>query len=71
VGTEAAQQVRQVRNLPGVAIPTTLVYALRVVPTEAAKLNLDFGVAQVAGQIAPGVDVKARSQFGFGISYGF
>jgi hypothetical protein len=71
VGTEAAQQVRQVRNLPGVAIPTTLVYAVRVVPTEAAKLNLDFGVAQVAGKIAPGVDVRARSQFGFGISYGF
>jgi len=69
--SEAAQQVPQVRNLPGVIVPTTLVYAVRIVPTEAAKLNIDFGVAQVAGKIAPGVDVKSRNQFGMGISYGF
>jgi hypothetical protein len=60
-----------VLNLPGSDMPTTVVYAARVVPSSKMKLNLDFGVAQAAGQILPGVDVKARFQFAMGVSYGF
>lgn len=52
-------------------IPTTLTYCVRVIPTSKHKLNFDFGIAQVAGQIAPGVDLKARHQAGFQVSYGF
>jgi hypothetical protein len=35
------------------------------------KLNFDFGVAQVAGKIMPGVDLKLRAQFVAAVSYGF
>jgi hypothetical protein len=35
------------------------------------KLNFDFGIAQAAGKVAPGIDLKARHQFGLGVSYGF
>ncbi len=70
-GSEFAQQPRQVQNLPGATVPTTITYAARIVPLpERAKLNIDFGVAQAAGKILPGVDLKARHQFAFGISYG-
>lgn len=70
-GTEAAQQPHHPLNFPSLNIPTTLTYCMRVIPSSKFKLNLDFGVAQLAGNVAPGVDLKARHQIGMQISYGF
>ena len=69
-GSEFAQQPREVRNLPGAVVPTTITYAARIVPRPESKFNIDFGVAQAAGWILPGVNLKARHQFALGISYG-
>ena len=70
-GSEFAQQPRQVQNLPGADVPTTITYAARIVPLpEKSKFNIDFGVAQAAGRVLPGVDLKVRHQFALGISYG-
>ena len=70
-GSEFAQQPREVQNLPGTIVPTTITYVTRIVPLpERAKFNIDFGVAQAAGKILPGVDLKVRHQFALGISYG-
>jgi hypothetical protein len=70
-GSEFAQQPREVQNLPGAIVPTTITYAARIVPLpERAKFNIDFGVAQAAGKILPGVDLQVRHQFALGISYG-
>jgi hypothetical protein len=52
-------------------VPTTITYAARLVPSEKSKFNVDFGVAQAAGKILPGVDLSARHQFALGVSYGF
>jgi hypothetical protein len=52
-------------------IPTSVDYAVRFVPSPKHKLNIDFGILQAAGRIAPGVDLKARARAAFGISYGF
>jgi Protein of unknown function (DUF3034) len=81
LGSEFMQQPRSIEGLPGAVVPTTLTYAVRVIPSgalplhgwgvETPKLTLDFGVAQAAGTIMPGVDLQARHQFAFGISYGF
>jgi hypothetical protein len=68
--SEFAQQPRDVRNLPGAIVPTTLTYAARIVPFAEHKFNIDFGVAQAAGHILPGVDLHARHQFALGVSYG-
>jgi hypothetical protein len=70
LGSEFAQQPRDVRNLLGAIVPTTLTYAARIVPFAKSKFNIDFGIAQAAGKILPGVDLKARHQFALGISYG-
>ena len=70
-GSEFAQQPRYIKDLPGATVPTTLTYFVRIVPVPEKPFNLDFGVAQAAGKIAPGVDVKARAQFAMGISYRF
>jgi hypothetical protein len=70
-GSEFAQQPREVQNLPGAIVPTTITYAARIVPLpERSKFNVDFGVAQAAGWILPGVNLQARHQFALGISYG-
>jgi hypothetical protein len=47
--------------VPSGALP---IYARGV---ETPKLTLDFGPAQAAGNIAPGVDLQARRQFAFGV----
>jgi Protein of unknown function (DUF3034) len=59
-------------------IPTSEVYAVRVVPSPKTKLNFDFGVLQAAVNIGasptlPSVDVnlKARARVAFALSYGF
>jgi hypothetical protein len=58
-------------------IPTSLSYFVRIVPhLEGGPLQVDLAVAQAAGKIVniPTVaqlDVKARAQFGMGISYHF
>jgi hypothetical protein len=44
---------------------------MRVVPLKERKLNVDLGVAQIAGQIMPGVNLRARAQVGVQVSYGF
>ncbi|HVJ05055.1 MAG TPA: hypothetical protein VM578_05250 [Candidatus Saccharimonadales bacterium] len=73
LGSEVSQQPRYVEGLgTGATIPTSLGYFVRVVPhLEGAPLQLDLGVAQLAGKIAPGVDLQARARVGMGISYHF
>jgi hypothetical protein len=81
LGSEFLQQPRRVENLPGPVVPTTITYAIRIVPAgalplhnwnvETPKLTIDLGVAQAAGNVAPGVNLHARHQFALGISYGF
>jgi hypothetical protein len=80
LGSEALQEPRHVEGLPGIVIPTTLTYAVRIVPggalpmhgwgVESPRLTIDFGVAQAAGEVAPGINLQARHQFAMGITYG-
>lgn len=77
LASEAAQQPKTIKltasngsTSANFDIPTSVDYAIRIVPSPEHKLNLDFGVLQAAGRIAPGVDLQARARFAFGISYG-
>lgn len=71
LGAEIAQQPRHPDQLPTAVIRTAFVYALRVVPSPKLKLNVDFGVLEGPGQIATGVDLKAKDCPGGAISYSF
>jgi hypothetical protein len=68
---ELSQQPQHPDQLSAAVIPTTITYAVRLSPAPESKLNIDFGVAQIAGKIARGVDLQARSRLGLQISYGF
>jgi len=70
-GSEVLQEPHHVEGLPGAVIPSTLTYFARVIPRAETHLNVDFGVAQLANRIMPGVELKARSQFATGVSYRF
>ena len=70
-GSEVLQEPHHLKGLPGATMPTTLTYFARVTPRSELPLNIDFGVAQVANRIAPGVALHAREQFALGISYRF
>jgi hypothetical protein len=52
-------------------IPTSLTYCTRIVPSPKHKINVDFGVAQIAGTIAPGINLKARHTWGTQLTYAF
>ena len=81
LGSEFLQEPRRVDGLPGVIVPSTITYAVRIVPAgalplhgwgvESPRLTIDLGVLQAAGSVAPGVNLQARHQFALGISYGF
>jgi hypothetical protein len=78
LASEAAQQPQTIKstNAAGVSsgvfdIPTSVDYAVRIVPSPKHKINIDFGILQAAGRIAPGVNLQARARAAFGISYGF
>ncbi|HEX4075427.1 MAG TPA: hypothetical protein VHX49_08520 [Candidatus Acidoferrales bacterium] len=74
VGSEALQEPHHIQGLltpVAATLPTTLTYFVRVLPPGKIPLNVDFGVAQIANRILPGVALDARSQFAFGISYKF
>lgn len=83
LASEFAQQPRNIEGLPGAVVPTTITYAIRIVPAgmspsqhhgwgeESPRLNIDIGIAQAAGNILPSVNLHARHQFALGISYGF
>jgi hypothetical protein len=83
-GSEAAMQphhpygytsFKDMGGLP-LNIPTTLTYCTRIVPTPKYKLNIDFGVAQVAGRIFNNgagtvVDLQARHSWGSQVTWAF
>jgi hypothetical protein len=81
LGSEVLQQPRRIQDLPTAVVPTTITYAVRIIPTgalplrgwgvESPRLTIDLGVAQVASNILPGVNLEARHQFALGVSYGF
>lgn len=59
-------------------IPTSEVYAVRVLPFHQHKFNADFGVLQAAGHIRASptlpslpVNLNARARFAMGLSYAF
>jgi len=71
LASEISQQRNHPQGLPAASIPTTVDYAVRIVPVKGTKLNVDLGVAQIAGKIQPGIDLQARARFVAAVSYGF
>lgn len=71
LASEASQQPHHPVNFGTLNIPTTLTYAARVIPSPKHHLNFDVGVAQIAGQASPEVNLKARHQFAAQMSWGF
>ena len=81
LASEVLQEPRRVQGVPGIDLPTTLTYAVRIVPggalplhgwgVESPRLTIDLGVAQAAGTVEPGLNLQARHQFALGVSYGF
>lgn len=81
LGSEFLQEPRSVQGLPGAVIPTTITYAIRIVPAwaslfhgwrvESPKLTVDLGMAQVAGKYHARREPAVTASIRLGISYGF
>lgn len=76
LASEVSQQPQHIKvgQASALDIPTSEVYAVRIVPLPKYKLNIDAGVLHAAGNVSsPGVplNLNARARVAFGISYGF
>jgi hypothetical protein len=76
VGSEVSQQPQRIKvgQASALDIPTSEVYAVRIVPLPKYKLNIDAGVLHAGGNVSsPGapLNLDARARVAFGISYGF
>lgn len=76
VGSEVSQQPRRIKAGAAEAldIPTSEVYAVRIVPSPKHKLNVDGGVLHAGSNVAGGgvpLNLNARARVAFGVSYGF
>lgn len=70
IGSEFVQQPESIQDLPGARLPTTRSYFARVLPP-GVPINIDIAVVRAAGRLMAGVDLKAETRFGLGISYRF
>lgn len=70
-GAEVAQQPRELKEIPGPMIPTTLAYSVRVQPGGDTPLHFDFGLMQLGGNLGSGLNLQAGHQFTMGASYRF
>ena len=71
LGAEFAQQPRQLKEIPGVVIPTTLSYVARWRANGESPLTLEVGVVQLGGNLGSGFDMEARHQVVLGAGYRF
>ena len=71
LGTEFASQPRQMKEVPGVVVPTSLAYLARWSSASDHPLTLELGMMQLGNNLAPGIDLEARHQAVIGINYHF
>ena len=71
LGAEFARQPRQLKEVPGTVVPTTLSYLARWRPGNDVPLTLELGLVQLGNNLGAGFDMEARHQIVLGASYHF
>lgn len=71
LGAEFARQPRQLKEVPGVVIPTSLSYIARWHPASDLPLTFELGFVQFGNNLGSGFDLEARHQVVLGIGYHF
>jgi len=71
LGAEFARQPRQLKEVPGTVVPTTLSYMIRWRPGSDVPLTLELGLVHLGNNLGAGFDMDARHQLIVGASYHF
>jgi hypothetical protein len=71
LGAEFAQQPRELKEVPGPVVPTTLSYLARWQSASDRPLTVELGLAQLGGNLTPSYDLEARHQVVLGVGYHF
>ncbi len=71
LGSEFARQPRQLKEVPGVIVPTSLSYVARWSSGSDRPLAVEVGVVQLGGNLASAFDMEARHQVVLGLGYHF
>ena len=71
LGAEFARQSRQLKEVPGVVMPTSLSYVARWHPGSDLPVTLELGFVQLGNNLGSGFDLEARHQAVVGIGYHF
>ena len=71
LGAEFARQPRQLKEVPGTVVPTSLSYLARWQPGSDVPLTLELGMMQLGNNLGKGFDIEARHQLIIGANYRF
>jgi hypothetical protein len=71
LGGEFLQQPAHLDGFPLAEMPSTVSLFARVFPNSSGRFNLDLAVVRIAGEVAPGLDLKAENRLAAGGSFRF
>lgn len=66
---EIDQEPEQIKYVPGVTVPTDLIYAVRISRAPDARWSFDIGTGHVGANLGPGVNIKANNAIAFAANF--
>jgi hypothetical protein len=68
---EIDQEPKQIKYVPGVTVPTDLIYAVRFSRTPDARWSFDVGTGHVGANLGSGINIKANNALAFAGDFRF
>jgi hypothetical protein len=68
---EIDQEPKQIKYVPGVTVPTDLIYAVRFSRTPDARWTFDIGTGHVGANLGSGINIKVNNALAFASDFRF
>ncbi len=68
---EIDQEPKQIKYVPGVTVPTDLIYAVRFSRTPDARWSFDIGTGHVGANLGSGINIKVNNALAFAADFRF
>ena len=68
---EIDQEPKQIKYVPGVTVPTDLIYAVRFSRTPDARWTFDIGTGHVGANLGSGINIKVNNALAFAADFRF
>jgi hypothetical protein len=66
---EVDQEPELIKYVPGVTVPTDLIYAVRISRSADSRWSFDIGTGHVGANLGPGINIKANNALAFAADF--